>query len=223
MDAPKGNEALGWAEPAIVAAAFVLPGLVPAFAASAGSGPAGAAGWLISGTVQSLSQFALLSIIIGARGKLREYGLCRPKARDPLRAAALAAILFMASKLAALAFGGEGASAAVPDAGGWPFPALIALSALFSASVGYREELFYRLYVIGSLRDRGASPEAAALASAALFAAGHAYQGAAGIAAAAAVGLVLAAATVRGWRLHSLALAHAAYDFAVLWSVFAVP
>lgn len=217
MEARSGNGARGWAEPAIVSAAFIAPSLVPAFAVSA---PVGVVEWLISGTVQSLSQFALLSIIIGASGRLREYGLVGLKPSDILKAAILAPALLGASKLAALAFGGGGAAAVIPSASGVTLPALLALAALFSAAVGYREELFYRLYVIGSLRDRGASNAAAALASACLFAAGHAYQGIAGIAVAAFVGLALAAATVKGWKLHALALAHAAYDTAVLWSAF---
>lgn len=230
MDTVNGSGARGWAVPAVVTAAFLAPSLVPSFVgpASFGGAPAqNTLAWLVSGAVQSLSQFALLSIIIGVSGGLREYGLSKPSAGDLLKAALLAAAILGISGLASLGFGafgggpdGAGAASAVPPPGGVRPELLVPLSALFAVAVGYREELFYRLYVVKSIVDRGGGKAAAIAVSTALFAAGHSYQGIRGMVAAAAVGLPLATAAAAGWKLHPLAIAHAAYDFIVLASAF---
>jgi membrane protease YdiL (CAAX protease family) len=91
------------------------------------------------------------------------------------------------------------------------------LIAGFSVAVGYREELFYRAYIMHSLRAHGASPLASILLSTALFAAGHAYQGASGMASSALLGLALAFAYSKGVRLHALAWAHAGYNALILY------
>ncbi|PKL07443.1 MAG: hypothetical protein CVV51_14105 [Spirochaetae bacterium HGW-Spirochaetae-7] len=109
----------------------------------------------------------------------------------------------------------------MPRAGSSPEFLITGLSGLFALAVGYREELFYRIYVIGALRERGAGAAAAILVSTGLFAAGHAYQGWPGILSSSLVGAAMAVAAVRGFRLHALALAHAAYDFGVLMAAFA--
>jgi len=79
-----------WIEPAIVSLALMLPGLLPTGSAAF---PGGAAAWLASGAAQALSQLGLLLVIIGARGRLREYGAVRPRARGALAAPALAVAL----------------------------------------------------------------------------------------------------------------------------------
>lgn len=232
------TRAPSWLEPALVSASMLLPSLVPY---GSGVQAGGAVPWLASGAAQALSQLGLLLVIIGARGRLRDYGVARPSAADALAAVPLAlamgAAALAASGLAAILMpglapgpGSTGDAGAAGTAGaGWaaaftreapPVPtlALAALCALFAAAVAYREELFYRLYVIGALRERGASAAAAAAVSALVFAAGHAYQGARGLAASLAVGALLAGVALRRRRLHALAWAHALYDFAVLAS-----
>lgn len=233
-----------WIEPAIVSLALMLPGLLPTGSAAF---PGGAAAWLASGAAQALSQLGLLLVIIGARGRLREYGAVRPRARDALAAPALAVamaalsygaalVATRASAVAAWLMGARtvappealqasspwvgGAAAFLPPAAGLSEASLLGLCAAFALAVGYREELFYRLYVIGSLRERGARPIAAALVSTLVFAAGHAYQGVAGVAASLAVGALLASAALAGLGLHALAWAHALYDFIVLLAAF---
>jgi hypothetical protein len=205
-----------------VTAAFIAPSLIPGAAA-----PAGAFDWLVSGAVQSFSQCTLLIVIIGASGRLREYGLGRPTPADAPRALSLFVVILLASKAVSLAFSlwgtvRGGAAATLPPPDGIPTAGLVALSALFSFAVAYREESFYRVYLLRSLRERGAGKAAAILVSTGLFAAGHTYQGAPGIVSATFVGLAAAIAAVMGWSLHALALAHAAYDFGVLLAAFGV-
>jgi len=215
----------GWAEPLLVTLAVIAPGVVPG---GAGGVPPDAADWLIAGAVQSFSQFALLFVIIGASGRLREYGAGRPRAADLLKAAPLFASMLVLSRIAAASVGAlagsagtaTGGAAAIPSLAGAKLAAVVPLAALFSVAVAYREELFYRLYVIGSLRERGAGKAAAILVSTALFAAGHAYQGAPGVLSSLLVGAAMAVAATRGFGLHALAAAHAAYDFCVLSAAF---
>jgi len=211
-----------WLEPILVTAAFVAPGLVRTTIV-----PASAVEWLVSGAVQSLSQCALLFVIIGVSGRLREFGMGKPAPVDALRALSLFAVILLASKAVSFAFsrwgaGTQGAGSVVPATGGVPEIGLVALSALFSLAVAYREEAFYRVYLLRSLRKRGAGTAVAILVSTVLFAAGHTYQGAPGIVSALLVGFAASVAAVMGWSLHALALAHAAYNFGVLLAAFGI-
>ena len=195
--------------------AMIAPGLVPS------SVPADIITWLNSGAVQSFSQGALLMVSIGASGRLRDYGIARPRSGDVVRAALLLVVMVLISRIVIVFMSIAGITvdpigAARPGALGASRAVIVVAAACFSLAVAYREELFYRIYVMHALQDRGAGTLAAILVSTCLFAAGHAYQGAAGIASALLVGAVFATAASRGFRLHALALAHAVYDFGVL-------
>jgi membrane protease YdiL (CAAX protease family) len=215
---------------------MLAPGLAPSFGAPPSGAsplgePAGAISWLAAGTAQSLSQFALLAVIIGVSGRLREYGAVRPRPSDAPAGALILGLVILAARLGAWLVGlasavglvtapSAGALDFLPTAGGAGSAALLLASASFAAAVAYREELFYRLYVIGALRERGVGNGVAAALSVALFAAGHAYQGVQGVVSSILVGTVMAAAAVRGARLHALAGAHAIYDLGVLITAF---
>lgn len=205
-----------WLEPAVVSFAMLLPGLIPVSTTQEAS-----IAWLISGASQSFSQYILLIVIIGARGHLREYGAVKPRASDVIKALALLGIVIIVSRISALIGSLAGLSAhfgvafVVPRASYGPAAFIIA-SALFSMTVAYREELFYRMYLLGELQRRGARQGAAILVSTLLFAAGHAYQGPRGILSSLMVGALMAIAATRGCKLHALAMAHAAYNFGIL-------
>lgn len=197
--------------PLAVTLAYLLPQFAP------GSPPAQALARLGAGTLQSLSQALFLLIIIGLTAPLPEFGLQRPRPGDFLHALLLLGALLALGLASRWLWQANGAGFGESEpARGAPIVAA-ALIALFSLSVGYREELFYRAYIMRSLRARGASALASALLSTALFAAGHAYQGAAGMASAAAIGLALALAYAKGARLHALAWAHAGYNALILY------
>ena len=213
-----------WTEPLLVTLASLIPGLLPMAAPASMA----ATDWLVSGAVQSIPQFVLLLVIIGASGHLRDYGIQRPRAADVLQAAVLAGIMLVLSRLAAAlagmaGYGTAGVAPLLPQPSNTPPALLVTLSAVFALAVAYREELFYRLYVIGSLRSRGAGAVSAVMVSTLVFAAGHAWQGLPGIVSALLVGAAIGAAATRGCRLHALALAHAAYDFFVLLTAFGLP
>jgi membrane protease YdiL (CAAX protease family) len=197
--------------PLAVSLAYLLPQFAP------GSPPAEAAARLGAGALQSLSQALFLVIIIGLTAPLPEFGLHRPRLGDLLHALLLLGALLALGLAGRWLWqaGGSGLGESAPARGAPAGTAL--LIALFSLSVGYREELFYRAYIIRSLRSRGAGALASALLSTALFAAGHAYQGAAGMASSALLGLALALAYLKGARLHALAWAHAGYNALILY------
>lgn len=208
-----------WVEPAVVILAMIAPSLVPS------QPPPDVISWLSSGAVQSFSQGALLMVYIGASGRLRDYGIARPRSGDVVRAALLLGVMLLVSRLVVTVMpptSAEGrlVGAALPSMAGATTGTIIAWALCFSVAVAYREELFYRLYVVHALQDRGSGDLAAILISTVLFTAGHAYQGLAGIVSALLVGSALATATSRGFRLHALALAHAVYDFGVLLAAF---
>jgi membrane protease YdiL (CAAX protease family) len=102
---------------------------------------------------------------------------------------------------------------------------MLPLAALSALSIGYREEFFFRAWLQADLEaalgpgPRGAFP--AILVSSALFAILHAYEGPAGICAAFAISLLLAWRYSRRKDIHEVALAHALYDFAVLFAAAA--
>jgi membrane protease YdiL (CAAX protease family) len=93
---------------------------------------------------------------------------------------------------------------------------LLPLAVAFSLLTGYREELFFRAYLLTRLQQSGVPMAAGVAASGLLFACGHAYQGPIGLAVALALGLYFAAAFVRLRNLHRVAWAHGLYNLAVL-------
>ena len=220
----------GWAVPILVSCAILLPQFAALSSRSSPNAGTMGTGWLANGMIQSASQLMLLAVIIGVSGRSREFGLYKPRPRDVPAAALILGgmvligrIMALVSASLGLVYGGpavfspevteQSAAPAILHPGGslYPFASLV-LSAGFSIASGYREELFYRAYLLGSCRQRGAPMAAAVAASVILFAWGHAYQGPAGMAAAAFSGLFLALAWTRGISVHALAWGHAAYN-----------
>jgi uncharacterized protein len=91
-------------------------------------------------------------------------------------------------------------------------PAQLPLAAGFGLAAGYREEFFFRSYLLGRLDEAGLPRGAAVALSTAVFAAGHLYEGALGLLITGAIGLVLALAYTRQRNLHVVALAHGLYN-----------
>ena len=210
------------AELTLLYACFYLPGFLVQ-TPDAGDMPRYMALYIISAVPQVL----LVLYIIGIQKTpgLADFGLSRIRLADLPLAMMLAAGLFSVF----LAMGAlvmvlppvvrdafqSGYRWRLPDKGGfglawWP------LSFLFCLVTGYREEIFFRSYLLTRFSSLGLAPVVAALASAILFAAGHAYQGIGGAIFALAQGVVLALAFHLSRRLHILAIAHGLYNFGVL-------
>ena len=93
---------------------------------------------------------------------------------------------------------------------------LIPLALLFGALTGYREELFFRGYLITRLMELHFPATAAAAASCLLFSLGHLYQGLVGFVTALILGALFGALFIRRRNLHRLAIAHGLYNTMVL-------
>jgi hypothetical protein len=95
-------------------------------------------------------------------------------------------------------------------------PALIPLVIVFSIVVGYREELFFRAYLLTRFHELALSPAVGLALSCLLFAAGHLYQGLAGLIVALVQGIYFGLIFIKTGNLHSIALAHGLYNLTVL-------
>ena len=91
-------------------------------------------------------------------------------------------------------------------------PSQIPLAVLFALTVGYREEFFFRAYLLRRLDQAGMPSWAAIALSTALFSAGHIYEGIIGIALAACLGALFSIAYLRQRSLHVVAIGHGLYN-----------
>jgi membrane protease YdiL (CAAX protease family) len=102
-------------------------------------------------------------------------------------------------------------------------PLQLPLALAFSVVGAYREELFFRSYLLTRLGQLGVPAAWAAAASTALFALGHWYEGLLGLAVAGLLGIYFSVIFLRTRNLHTIALAHALYNFTVLCSSLLAP
>ncbi len=102
-------------------------------------------------------------------------------------------------------------------------PQMLPLIILTFVGVGYREELFFRAYMIGRLDHAGVGRLPALAISTVLFALGHVYQGLSGFLVALVLGVYFGALFQRTRNLHVVAIAHALYNTTalVVYSVLA--
>ena len=156
----------------------------------------------------------------GGAAPLAEFGIRKPRARDLLYALLVFAGLFAALSLLVLILSllpSEGRSL-FSTGFRWKLedPRLIPLVLLFCLVTGYREELFFRSYLLTRFRQLQLPGFVGIGLSTLLFAAGHVYQGAAGLTLALIQGLYFALLFVRFKNIHPLAVAHALYNASVL-------
>jgi membrane protease YdiL (CAAX protease family) len=105
--------------------------------------------------------------------------------------------------------------AATSSAAASPFLLLPAVCGT-ALSVGYAEELYFRIYLPKRLGQAGLGPGWAATGAVLLFASGHGLQGLRGMALALVIGGWFMWRRLRGAGLHELAWGHALYDAAVM-------
>jgi uncharacterized protein len=92
----------------------------------------------------------------------------------------------------------------------------IPLAVVFGLVAGYREEFFFRSYMLRRLEQLGFPVPLSVAASTLLFCAGHFYQGPLGLATSAALGVLFASVYLRRHSLHVIAIAHGLYNASVL-------
>jgi len=94
--------------------------------------------------------------------------------------------------------------------------AIIPLVFITCICTGYREEAFFRSYMITFLTRKNLSPLFSILCSTILFSAGHGYQGFIGLAGTAVIGLFLSVMFIKTKNLHVIAIGHGLYNFLTL-------
>lgn len=150
---------------------------------------------------------------------LEHFGLYRPRVRDALRAAGafLGALALAAPFVAGMALvpalrelGSTGYRWSLNS--GWQVP----LALVFGLTAGYREELFFRAYLLGRFEQAGIPRAAGVAASVSLFAVGHLYEGVLGVALALVLGLYFSLVYLRSRSLHVPAVAHGLFNAALL-------
>jgi membrane protease YdiL (CAAX protease family) len=172
---------------------------------------------VILGVPQVLLILHLLSIQQDV--PLGHFGIYRPRLRDGLLAAlAFAGALALAAPLVA----GMALVPALRDLGstgyrwnlrsGWELP----LAIVFGLTAGYREELYFRAYLLGRFEQAGVPRAGGVAVSTALFALGHLYEGILGVALALVLGLFFSLVYLRSRSLHVPAVAHGLFNAAVL-------
>jgi hypothetical protein len=92
----------------------------------------------------------------------------------------------------------------------------IPLAVIFGLVAGYREEFFFRSYMLHRLDQLGFPTALSVVVSTLLFCAGHVYQGPLGIATSAALGALFAGVYLKRGSLHLIAVAHGLYNASVL-------
>jgi membrane protease YdiL (CAAX protease family) len=160
----------------------------------------------------------LLMVLIMTRGG-HAYGL-RMSIRDlyqalPLAAGALTLLLVAALALQQLP---EPTVEQLASGYRWRLGSWqqLPLAGLFVLLAAYREELFFRAFLLTRLGEQGIPPWLAVAASSLLFALGHLYQGVFAALVALLLGAYLGFCYVARPALHRVALAHTLFNVAVL-------
>jgi membrane protease YdiL (CAAX protease family) len=210
----------------LVFAAFYLPGLIWSSPAPQ-EDPARLAVYMAQFLTSALPQLALFAYLLHLRGLMdrtgstwADFGVSRPRAADLPWAALLALGILLLLGLLGLAIASLPGSMRRFFQSGFRWrlaeARLAPLALAFCLVTGYREELFFRCYLLTRLAQAGLHPVLAVAASSLLFAAGHAYQGPTGFAVALLIGLYFALVFLRMRNLHRLAWAHGLYNAVVL-------
>ncbi len=177
--------------------------------------------YMLQFLIMAVPQILLLLYVLRLRkDNWTSFGLLALRPVDLLYALVIfagifALLLIMGLILALLPAGGE---ALFSEGFRWKLrdPRLMPVVLLFCLVTGYREELFFRSYLLTRF-SQASLPVAAGIGmSTLLFASGHVYQGLAGFAVAAVQGLYFSILFIRLKNIHPLAIAHGLYNTTVL-------
>jgi uncharacterized protein len=214
----KSTRTLG--EMALFFSAFFLPGYLSQGLAAAPSGSTTIL--MVQSVLTGVPQFLLMAYVVVTLGRTppSRWGLKPLQPRDALRSALLVLGCFaVVTPFIALLLSLPPQLVRRLGTGyrwGLENPAQIPLALLFGITAGYREEFFFRSYLLGRMEELGIPAALGVAVSTALFCLGHLYEGPLAVAVTAALGVLLAAAWLRCRSLHVVAIAHGAYNVLVL-------
>jgi membrane protease YdiL (CAAX protease family) len=172
--------------------------------------------------VISLPQILLLLYILEIEGSFdtNRWGLTRLEIKDIFFAipiflglAVLMMVINIVTAYTAGRSGGEGVASLQWSFSNYRLIPLLLLTTMVNA---YREELFYRFYLLGRLEQLGLNAAAAIGVSSILFSIGHIYQGLPGFLLALLTAFFLAGIYWKTRRFYAVAAAHGLYNFAAL-------
>lgn len=95
-------------------------------------------------------------------------------------------------------------------------PSILPLVFLSAMATGYREELFFRSYLLNKLPQAGLSLPLSTAVSALLFGAGHLYEGIPAFLGTVLIAVFLSFYFIKFRNLHAVAIGHGLYNFLVL-------
>jgi membrane protease YdiL (CAAX protease family) len=197
-----------------------LPGYIAQPAATAGGSGDTVRAMLVALLLGAPQVLLILHLLwIQPEVPLEHFGIYRPQLRDWLLAmlafagAVALAVPFVAGMAlvpALRALGSTGYRWSLRSA--WELPLALA----FGLVAGYREELYFRAYLLGRFEQAGVPRAAAVAVSTALFGLGHLYEGILGLALALVMGAYFSLVYLRSRSLHVPAVAHGLFNAAAL-------
>lgn len=210
---------------------FFLVFFLPGYLTQAGLGSGGAATTvaMLQVLLTSIPQFLLMVYVVSPRSlaggseepsEAGRWGLVRLEPRDAIRVALIVVACFaLFAPLAALTVllpGSWGGSLSRGFRWSLSSAAQIPLAVAFGIATGYREEFFFRSYLLQRFQELGLSSRVAVAISTALFCLGHLYEGILALVLAAVLGVLFSVVYLRRRNLHVIALGHGLYNAAVL-------
>ncbi len=95
-------------------------------------------------------------------------------------------------------------------------PFMLPIIFLTFLTVGYREELFFRSYLLTEFTSGGKRSLPVIIVASLLFASGHLYEGIPGFVVTFIIGIFFSFIFLKNRNVHSIALTHCFYDFSIL-------
>ena len=171
---------------------------------------------LLQTLVICVPQALLILYIIITRGRpdARSAGIVMIRPSDSLRILGVLTGIAVLSAPIALIGKSFGVGGFVEVVGTKSDPLSFFLLALVCLAIGYREELFFRSYLLSEFALFGKYKAVAA--STALFAVGHIYQGGIAFLGTALIGVFLSFVFLRYRNVHTIAIGHGLYNLAVV-------
>ncbi len=204
-------------ELAILFSVFFLPGYVfQSTAASETSAQFSA--MMITYFIIALPQVMLILYLIWVQKSpsLEDFGIVKPSNKMLYALPVfLCSFAVIAPLLLLLSFFPEDIKEQITSQAPWRIqsPGQIPLVALFCLTVGYREELFFRSYLLTRFSELKLNRHLAALISSIIFGGAHLYQNLFGFLVTFVLGLFFCYVFYEWKNVHIIALAHAAYNF----------